>query len=302
MSIADKLVIIAENMPIVFNEGQKDGFDKGMKDGEEIGYGRGYDDGFSKGFDDGFTSGEELGIEEGKQAQYDLFWDTFQANGTRTNYYLGFANWVGAKAIFKPKYDIKPVGSVAHMFNGFQTYISLPDVCEEQGIVMDFSKATNFSQFMYNSCAIYRMGVIDCSSAANLNNAFLMATSLKTIDKLIVHEGITSYLDCFGNAALLENITIEGTIAGNSFNVSYHKNLTRESLLGIPLMEEEVADLPSTNVVELNGNYYYGGIIPALKDYSGTSTTKSITLGATNLAKLSDAEKAIATQKGWTLV
>ena len=32
-----------------------------------------------------------------------------------------------------------------------------------------------------------------------------------------------------------------------------------------------------------------------------TSSPKTLTLGATNLAKLSDAEKAIATGKGWTL-
>ena len=30
-------------------------------------------------------------------------------------------------------------------------------------------------------------------------------------------------------------------------------------------------------------------------------TTKTITLGATNLAKLTEGEKAIATGKGWTL-
>jgi hypothetical protein len=33
----------------------------------------------------------------------------------------------------------------------------------------------------------------------------------------------------------------------------------------------------------------------------GYVSNKSLTLGETNLAKLTDAEKAIATQKGWTL-
>lgn len=210
----------------------------------------------------------------GQQAQYDLFWDKFQQNGTRTNYQYAFANWSGMGDVFKPKYDIKPVGSIAHMFNGFQSFVSLPDVCEECGIVMDFSKVTNFSQFMYNYCSIYRIGVVDCSSAANLNNAFLLASSLKIIDKLIVHEGITSYTYCFDGAALLQNITIEGTIAGMGFNISSHKNLTHDSLISI---------------------------INALKDYSGTTEKKTITLGTENLAKLADNEKAIATQRGWTL-
>jgi hypothetical protein len=44
-------------------------------------------------------------------------------------------------------------------------------------------------------------------------------------------------------------------------------------------------------------------IINTLNDYStytGTTVFK-VTLGSTNLAKLTDAEKAIATEKGWTL-
>lgn len=43
-------------------------------------------------------------------------------------------------------------------------------------------------------------------------------------------------------------------------------------------------------------------IINGLKDYSGTGTTHTCTLGSTNLAKLTDEEIAIATEKkGWTL-
>ena len=45
-------------------------------------------------------------------------------------------------------------------------------------------------------------------------------------------------------------------------------------------------------------------IINGLYDYvsAGNSRTRYIKLGATNLAKLSDEEKAIATNKGWTIV
>ena len=217
---------------------------------------------------------EKKVYDAGKQAQYDLFWDKIQQNGTRTNYSYAFANWVECENIFYPKYDIKPVGSIANMFSGFMSYVSLPAVCAKQGIVMDFSKVTSFSYFMYNYCAIWRLGVIDCSSTKSLSNAFMMASSLITIDKLILHEGITSYTDCFTYVGNLKNITIEGTIAGNGFNVSGCTKLTHESLMSI---------------------------INALKDYSGTTTTKTITLGSTNLAKLTDVEKAIATEKGWTL-
>lgn len=256
-------------------------------------------DEITQGIDDVFLKGFDAGVDEGKQAQYDLFWDKFQKNGTRTDYQYAFANWVSSEEIFKPKYDIKPVGGAQRMFHGFQTSVSLPDVCEECGIVMDFSKVTSFEYFMYNYCAISRIGIVDCSSVTNLNRAFLMASSLKTIDKLIVHEGITSYTDCFANAIKLQNITIEGTIAGTGFSVSSHSELTHDSLFG-KIATQEQRDA-GKNILLFNGEYYYGGIIIALKDYSGTTTTKTVTLGATNLAKLTDAEKAIATQKGWSL-
>ena len=44
-------------------------------------------------------------------------------------------------------------------------------------------------------------------------------------------------------------------------------------------------------------------IINGLYDYvaAGNTRTRYIKLGATNLAKLTDEEKAIATSKGWTL-
>ncbi len=284
---------LVDGESVGFDRGYSNGYDEGFVDGIDSGY----SDGLSQGYDEGFVDGEELG----QQLQYDQFWDILQNNGKRTDYERAFCNWQTAGAIFKPKYNIKPTGSILQMFYKFRTYISFPDICKSQGIEMDFSQVTNFQDWLYNT-AVYRVGVIDCSSVTGtLTYIFNNASSLKFIDKWIVHEGITTYNNCFANSALLESIVIEGVIAGTGFNISGHTKLTRESLLGIPLTKEEAADLPSTNVVELNGNYYYGGIIPALKDYSGTSTTKTITLGATNLAKLSDTEKAIATDKGWTL-
>jgi hypothetical protein len=101
-------------------------------------------------------------------------------------------------------------------------------------------------------------------------NVFQGADKLKTIRKLIVSNK-TTFSAWFQDCTALENITFEGEICSN-IDFHWSEKLTHDSLMSI------INHLANT-----------GG------------TTKTCTLGATNLAKLTNAEKAIATGKGWTL-
>ena len=65
-----------------------------------------------------------------------------------------------------------------------------------------------------------------------------------------------------------------------------------EGVLTNNLKIDECVKLSHESIMKLLG---------ILKDYAGTGTTHTLTLGTTNLAKLTDAEKAIATNRGWTL-
>ena len=42
-------------------------------------------------------------------------------------------------------------------------------------------------------------------------------------------------------------------------------------------------------------------LVTILNNIATVTSTQTLTMGAANLAKLTDAEKAIATNKGWTL-
>lgn len=234
-----------------------------------------------EGEDYGYNQGKSEGYNEGYRAYYDLFWNTFQrwdeATQTtkRTDYRRAFAYWYLADTVFKPKYDVVPEGDASYMFWNFRTSANLTNITNMDGkkINFDFSKVTNFS-YMFDTSLVTNAGTIDCSSTTSLNNAFINATSLHTIERLIVHEGITTYTYCFANTSTLTKVMVEGTIAGTGIVLSAHTGLSHDSIMSF---------------------------INALKDYSGTSTTKTITFGTTNLAKLTNTEKAIATQKGWTL-
>lgn len=253
MSIAEKLVTIAENEQKVYNKGFEDGKAEGGNTEEAY----------------------NQGVADGKQAEYDRFWALYQENGARTNYACAFGGAGWNVETFKPKYDIKPIDTSYMMFrqhNQDNEPYDLVEHLEEIGVELDLSNCT-FVSYTFNNAKLNRVGVINLSKGGTLSNVFEGCT-VETIDKVILNSnGTNGFSNTFYNCTNLKNITFEGVIGKNGLNFSYSPLLTHDSLMSI---------------------------INCLKDYSGTSSY-SITLGATNLAKLTDTEKAIATQKGWTL-
>ena len=136
------------------------------------------------------------------------------------------------------------------------------------------SSGSTTAQFMFrdNSLITDTLVDIDVSEPSQFTQAFDSCSNLVTIRKLIVSDKLT-YGTSFNKCYALKNITFEGII-GNNISFSASTKLTHDSLM---------------NVIE------------HLKDLTGTDLTRTLTLGDTNLAKLTDSEKAIATQKGWTL-
>lgn len=206
------------------------------------------------------------GVEDGKQAEYDRFWDSFQQKGNRGDYNYAFGGEGWPKENFKPKYDMRPTSASAMFYKTTANY-SLKDALRECDLQLDFSRATAMQQ-CFTGAYLTEIGIVDARSAPNLTQTFGNTYNLKRIEKLIVHSAQT-FSSTFTGASALEEITVEGEI-GTALSVSACTKLTHDSLMSI---------------------------IGALK--SGVSAT--CTLGATNLAKLTNAEKAIATQKGWSL-
>jgi flagellar biosynthesis/type III secretory pathway protein FliH len=255
---------------IGYEQGYSEGYNKGKEDGKA----EGYTEGETAGYNRGFTEGETKGIEQGKKAQYDEFWDACQDYGNRTAYSGAFQSSTWNIVTFKPKYDIRPVGSATSMFSACWVSTDLVEFLENQGVILDFSECTSL-QMTFQGCHFSRIGVIDARKSTSLSQAFAYTSYLKRIDKLIVGENQVFQASTFAGTSL-NHLIIEGVIASNNLNVSNSVNLDYDSLMSI---------------------------INCLKDFSTdtSGTSHTVTLGTTNLAKLTDAEKAIATQKGWTL-
>jgi hypothetical protein len=141
---------------------------------------------------------------------------------------------------------------------------------------LDTSNGTNFGA-MFNGCrALTSILQLSTSNGTNFNGMFSGCTALTTISLLNMSSmSGTSYVNMFYNCTALENVTFEGTIPvrGNMSVFSSCPNLTVESLMSF---------------------------INALTNMSDTATY-TITIGSTNLAKLTEEQIQIATDKRITL-
>ncbi len=217
----------------------------------------------------------------GQDEILDKLWDSIQDKGARTDYGYFFMNWDGAS--FYPKYDMNLAGVTIHgsyanvgIFRSFnskgETKFDLTTRLKECGVVLNTSQVQSFQYFMY-SINVSRIPTIDLSLAENTYMTFYN-TEIEIIDKLIISEKTNFATNAFQYSSLLKEITeVEGVIA---------KNVAFQSS---PL------DAPTIN-----------RIIACLMDYSTTGGTHTLTLKADRETMLTDAEKAVATNKGWTLV
>lgn len=208
MSIADKLITIAENEQKVYSKGNDDGFMEGWN----AGYGR---------------NGISLFPER--------FWEMFQEGGKRTDYSYAFQRWSAAH--FSPKYDLT-VKNGYQLFGNFNNagsnyrYYKLDYDMRYISTKIDFSQATDVRLAFF--CTVVKaLPKLDFSNALACDQAFYMS-EIPTIHSIVFPTRTNTSIDnMFYGASQLENIVIEGVIRQNNLNFQWSPNLTRNSLLSI---------------------------------------------------------------------
>ena len=165
-----------------------------------------------------------------------------------------------------PLLDTSNVTSMGSMFNSCYSLTSIPQ--------LDTSKVRYMQNMFYNCKSLTSIPQLDTSKVELMGGMFVGCISLASVPRLDA-TSLTGAVDMFGYSyAPLDKLTTFGGLTGLKidFNLSTCPNLNKESLLNV---FNEAADV--------------------------TSSPKTLTLGTTNLNKLTDEEKAIATNKGWTL-
>ena len=181
-----------------------------------------------------------------------------------TNMYSMFAGCDSLTSI--PLLDTRSVTNMSYMFRMCTSLTTIP--------LLDTHNVTDMS-YMFNGCSsLTTIPQLNTHSVTNMKSMFDGCNALTSVSRLDA-TSLTTASNMFGyNWNRLNKFTDFGGLTGLKidFDLSPCTALTKESLLNV---FNEAADV--------------------------TASPKTLTLGETNLNKLTAEEKAIATNKGWTL-
>lgn len=228
----------------------------------------------------GVTEVYEVGLADGRDAEWNYFWDTAQQKGNRTNYERAFAGMFWTNELLKPKWDIKPKwGGATSLFQGSPFEGNLREHFENINVTLDVSGLNGSNQMFYGAEKITEIPFLDLSNCTNvLGNLFYGCKALITAH-IKLSEAVPINTNCFTNCTALENLTVEGTI-GTSVSFAQSNKLSLKS---------------------------FSSIINALKNLTGTGLTRTLTLHAESKTLLNSSDEGIAlkdmaiNQKGWTI-
>lgn len=145
------------------------------------------------------------------------------------------------------------------------TYEQLAEIFTNPNV----TSSVNNMQYMFYQCSsLTSIPKLNTSKVTNMNSMFISCSKLTTIPQFDTSK-VTNMTNMFYDCSSLESILMTGMSV--NFNISPSTKFTREALVTI------------------------------LNNLATVTSTKKLTMGSTNLAKLTDEDKAIATNKGWTL-
>ena len=213
-------------------------------------------------------------FEAGKEAEHTTFWESYLKTAYMAYRFAG-NGW--NDTTFAPTKNIKSGTASANGMFRESKIVNLKQCLESCGVSMDVSKANNVSNLLGYCDVLEVVPKIDISSASD-KTTYLFAndSKLRIIEELVVSETVTFASNSFNKCSALTHLIMTGTLATNGLDLSGSPNLDEESLASIVnVLQDRVS--------------------------AGLSGTNTISLNAQSESKISDADKAKISQKGWSV-
>ena len=202
-----------------------------------------------------------------------------------TNMYRMFYGCYALQTI--PQLDTSKVTNTSYMFYGCYALQTIPQ--------LDTSKVTNMGNMFYLCYSLQTIPQLDTSSCTNMENMFNGCYSLKAVS-LLNTNSCTNMNYMFGNCLVLQKISqLDLSKVTNSSNFS-SPFTSLKSVMNLDIINAKLSFSlsfsPLLSAPEL---------VKIFNNLATVTTTQTLTLGSALLGKLTDEQKAIATEKNWTL-
>ncbi len=217
---------------------------------------------------------------------------------------LRYFAWVGKNAatemkdmfydcyslITVPALDTSSVTSMMNMFSDCYSLIAIP--------AMDTRAVTTMMQMFYDCRALPAIPALDTSAATNTMNMFSYCWSLTAAPKLDTHtvkDMMNMFYDCRSLTVVPELDTSAATDMKNTFFNCYS--------LGSLRFRQDVAGWAGHDITLNSCSLCHDALVALFESLPKITTSKKIFLyDNPGLSEVTDAEKAVATGKNWTLL
>ena len=183
-----------------------------------------------------------------------------------------------------PLLNTSNVTNMNSTFGSCESLLSIP--------LLNTSKVTKMNGTFYKCSKIVTIPLLDTSNVTMLSQTFLECLSLETIP-LLDTSNVTNMYYCFKECAKLVSIPALNVSKVTSFSGCFTGCTSLKSIL--------MTGMKVSFDISASTQFEKSDLVTILNNLATVTETQTLTMGATNLAKLSDEEKAIATNKGWTL-
>ena len=241
-----------------------------------------------------------------------------------------FSNCTNLTSI--PLLDTSNITDMSMMFYECSNLTSIPQ--------LDTSNVTNMSSMFSNCSKLITIPQLDTYNVTNMNNMFNFCSKLTDIQKLDT-SNVTTMSSMFSNCSNLitipkldtSNVTDMGGMFASCSNLTTIPQLDTSKVTNMVIMfiscsklniipQLDVSKVSNMNsmfigCIELKEIHMTGmkvsfdisastlftreALVEIINNLATITSTQTLTMGSTNLAKLNNEDKAIATNKGWTL-
>ena len=176
------------------------------------------------------------------------------------------------------------VTDMSSMFDGCTELTSVPS--------FDTSKVTKMNSMFEYCSRLTSVPLFDTSKVANMNYMFFRCSSLTSVPSFDTRNVIEMY-GMFNGCLSLTSVPSFDTSKVTSMDSMFYHCSSLETI--------HMINIGANLDISSSTKFTREALLEIIGNLKTVTSTNNLTMGATNLAKLTEEDKAIATNKGWTL-